>query len=76
MGSTRTVNRIAQPDQRAETVSVLYIVVYLGVTSILLVGIMASWIGLQQAVVAYLMVLALFCTLLLVKARAIPWSNR
>ncbi|HWK68310.1 MAG TPA: MFS transporter [Rhizobiaceae bacterium] len=54
LGAARLVNRVAMPSRRAETVSALYVVVYGGVTFIFLVGVIASFVGLQKAVLLLL----------------------
>jgi MFS family permease len=58
LGSARLINRISPPEQRAEAVSALYIIVYAGVMLIFCVGLLADQLSLERAVVLLLVTLA------------------
>lgn len=71
-GSARLVNRISPVDQRAETVSTLYIVVYGGVMFIFGVGLMADIVGIVNAVLGLMVLLGLLSAATLLSARRLP----
>ena len=68
LGAARLVNRIAISEQRAETMSALFVIVYSGVTFIFFVGLAASLVGLQAGVLLLLAFLATLSALTLVAA--------